>query len=154
MAPTTLPSGLIRLMACLALKRPMRCWIRLGKRILISLLLLFGSCVLPHASTLFLWKVAHHRLMTNYERLNRGLTDSALYPRCNLHPESILHVFTWLWGCFRDMAKSGWSQPVAPVCLSQLGQMAGVQFKAKFYGGSESELVHPLLFHAAHVMGG
>lgn len=45
----------------------------------------------PQINT-FLWKVAHHRLMTNLERNERGIAASDVCPWCNLHPESIMHV--------------------------------------------------------------
>lgn len=37
----------------------------------------------PQINT-FLWRVAHSRLMTNSERLARGISDSDLCPRCHL----------------------------------------------------------------------
>lgn len=45
----------------------------------------------PRVNT-FLWKVAHQRLMTNAERLSRGISDSDLCPRCKTYPESIMHL--------------------------------------------------------------
>lgn len=45
----------------------------------------------PRINT-FLWKVAHHRLMTNSERHLRGIAASDLCPRCNLQSETIMHT--------------------------------------------------------------
>lgn len=43
----------------------------------------------------FLWKLCHQRILTDSERLHRGMTDNDLCPRCLQLPESILH-------CLRD----------------------------------------------------
>lgn len=40
----------------------------------------------------FLWQVAHHRLLTNTERLARGMTQSAQCPLCQQDNESLMHV--------------------------------------------------------------
>lgn len=46
----------------------------------------------PPKINLFLWRVAHDRLMTNMERARRGITDSDLCPRCQQAPEFVMHL--------------------------------------------------------------
>jgi hypothetical protein len=47
----------------------------------------------PERIKLFLWKATHACLMTNMERFRRRMTTSKVCSRCNLHDESLLHVF-------------------------------------------------------------
>ncbi|XP_027348307.1 uncharacterized protein LOC113859826 [Abrus precatorius] len=53
--------------------------------------LIWDCKALPRFSV-FLWKVAHGRLLTNAERFNRNMTSSSLCPRCNEAPETVIHV--------------------------------------------------------------
>lgn len=41
----------------------------------------------------FLWNLVHGRLLTNEERLSKGMTSYSSCPRCNSCPESIMHLF-------------------------------------------------------------
>lgn len=40
----------------------------------------------------FLWKVSHERLMTNVERMKRHMASTDMCPRCNICPETVMHV--------------------------------------------------------------
>lgn len=63
----------------------------------------------PPRINLFLWRVAHDRLMTNMERERRGISDNGLFPRCQQAPESIMHL---LRDC--EFAMDLWVQIVDP----------------------------------------
>jgi hypothetical protein len=39
-----------------------------------------------------LWKMAHGKLLTNMERCHRGMSSNDLCPRCDLAPESLMHI--------------------------------------------------------------
>lgn len=39
-----------------------------------------------------LWKLTHGGLLTNEERVRRGMADNSLCPRCNSAPETLMHV--------------------------------------------------------------
>lgn len=42
---------------------------------------------------LFIWKVTKNGMLTNAERLRRGLTDDPTYPRCGFGEETLGHLF-------------------------------------------------------------
>lgn len=56
-----------------------------------------------------LWKIAHGRLLTNSERLKRGMSADDLYPRCHLYPETLMHV---LRDC--EQVHEFWSKNISP----------------------------------------
>lgn len=39
-----------------------------------------------------LWKSAHGRLLTNSERMKRGIAPNDLCPRCQAYPETLMHM--------------------------------------------------------------
>lgn len=39
-----------------------------------------------------IWKIAHGKLLTNDERKWRNMTEDNLCPRCNSHPETMMHL--------------------------------------------------------------
>lgn len=46
----------------------------------------------PNRYKVFLWKLAHGRLLTNEERKLRGMAHDDSCSRCSLNPESIMHI--------------------------------------------------------------
>ncbi|XP_074318679.1 uncharacterized protein LOC141655501 [Silene latifolia] len=60
----------------------------------------------------FIWLSAHDRVMTNYNRVRRGLSDDPICPRCNEEDETIEHllrncpVSTDIWNLLGDGASS------------------------------------------------
>lgn len=79
----------------------------------------------PPRVNLFLWRLAHDRLMTNSERTRRGMTDSDECPRCHQAPESIMHLL-------RDCEASLelWEKIVKPSVwhsFASLGQQAWLE---------------------------
>ncbi|WCJ31853.1 Polynucleotidyl transferase ribonuclease H-like superfamily protein [Euphorbia peplus] len=69
----------------------------------------------PNRIRCFLWLIAKGRILTNQERKRRHLTDEDICCRCNLHPESIIHVL-------RDcpIARSLWIQVLPHVDFEKL----------------------------------
>jgi hypothetical protein len=59
----------------------------------------------PNRIRSFLWKVAHGRLMTNQERVKIGISNDDSCSRCQLGPETVMHV---LRDC--EEAREFWSQ--------------------------------------------
>ncbi|KAL5792680.1 hypothetical protein ACOSP7_001274 [Xanthoceras sorbifolium] len=48
---------------------------------------------LPPKISYFLWIVCHGKLLTNSQRIIRGISNDAYCPRCNSADENILHLF-------------------------------------------------------------
>ncbi|KAJ1420415.1 Reverse transcriptase zinc-binding domain [Sesbania bispinosa] len=46
----------------------------------------------PSRIYFFVWKVLQGRLLTNSERLRRGMTNTDLCPRCHSAPETLMHL--------------------------------------------------------------
>lgn len=98
----------------------------------------------PQRINTFLWEVAHHRLMTNLECSTRGITNSALCPRCNLYPESILHL---LRDC--EIILELWEQIVDPSVwhlFVSLGLERWLEFNLRHQQMDASSLHWPIMF--------
>lgn len=83
----------------------------------------------PPRVNLFIWKVAHDRLMTNVERTRRGMTGSDLCPRCSQAPETIMHV---LRDC--EFALTIWEKLVHPEVwhkFASLGHSKWLEYNLK-----------------------
>ena len=58
----------------------------------------------------FLWLAMHDKLLTNAERVSRGLSNSSTCAKCNLEEESTIHVLrdcpfaSWIWMNLLDQA--------------------------------------------------
>lgn len=46
----------------------------------------------PARMRAIIWKIAHGKLLTNEERMKRGMSDHNICPRCNSQPESLTHL--------------------------------------------------------------
>lgn len=82
--------------------------------------------------------------MTNEERKLRGITDSDICPRCNVHPESIMHVLRdcegtlELWGRIVD--------PNVWHLFASLGLGQWLDFNLKTQKMGDSEWNWPIFF--------
>lgn len=82
--------------------------------------------------------------MTNLERSTRGITNSALCPRCNLYPESILHL---LRDC--EIILELWEQIVDPSVwhlFVSLGLERWLEFNVCHQQMGASSLHWPIMF--------
>lgn len=97
----------------------------------------------PRINT-FLWRVAHHRLMTNSERHLRGIADLNLCPRCHLYPETVMHV---LRDC--EITLELWEEIVDPAVwhlFASLGLERWLEFNLKHHRMGASSDHWPILF--------
>ncbi|KAJ1419777.1 Reverse transcriptase zinc-binding domain [Sesbania bispinosa] len=75
----------------------------------------------PPRITSFIWKLYHGRLLTNSERMKRGMASNDICPRCGEHSEDIMHAIRdcedtlWeslidhnQWAIFFSMGLSQW----------------------------------------------
>ncbi|KAJ1434527.1 Reverse transcriptase zinc-binding domain [Sesbania bispinosa] len=77
----------------------------------------------PQRMKIFLWKLHKGALLTNYERVRRGLTNDASCKVCSAADEMILHAIRYC-----DLAKTVWSCIVPIVALRDFFGLDNVQW--------------------------